>query len=269
MESTAVIADVQGFADTRHIPIDRVGVRQLRHPVRVSDKSGGEQRTVACFNMYVSLPHHLKGAHMSRFVKLLNQQETEISVKSFRHMLSEMNHQLDAQSGRIEMCFPYFMEKAAPISGVRSLLDYEVTFIGELDGHDASMSMRVVVPVTSLCPCSKQISEYGAHSQRSHVTVTAKVNHFMWIEDLIRTVEGEASCEIYGLLQPVDEKHVTEQAYDHPKFVEDMVRDVAARLNEDDRVLTYTVEVENFESIHNHSAYAMVSADKSAPGAGA
>lgn len=254
--------DVQSREDTRRITIDKVGIKGIRHPVRVRDRSGGEQHTVANFNMYVGLPHRFKGTHMSRFVEVLNDHEYEITVESFRRMLREMTDQLEARSGHIEMSFPYFIEKAAPVSGVRSLMDYEVTLTGRLDDGAPCMQVRVVVPVTSLCPCSKQISDYGAHNQRSHVSVSVLTNEFIWIEELIDLVEGEGSCELYGLLKRPDEKYVTERAYDNPKFVEDMVRDVAALLNVDDRVLAYTVESENFESIHNHSAYALIERDK-------
>lgn len=256
------IADVQASADTRNLAIDKVGIKQIRHPVRVRDRSEGEQHTVATFNMYVELPHNFKGTHMSRFVEILNQHEREISVRSFKVMLREMNERLDAERGHIEMNFPFFVSKRAPVSGVRSVVDYEVTLTGEIDRGRPVTMIKVVVPVTSLCPCSKEISEYGAHNQRSHVTVSVRTNAFVWIEELIDVVENEASCEVYGLLKRPDEKFVTERAYNNPKFVEDMVRDVAARFNSDERIEAYTVEAENFESIHNHSAYAMISRDK-------
>ena len=218
--------------------------------------------------MYVHLPHNFKGTHMSRFVEILNNHEHEITVESFRVMLGEMTELLEARAGDIEMSFPYFIEKAAPVSGVRSLMDYQVSLIGRIENGVSSMHVKVEVPVTSLCPCSKKISDYGAHNQRSHVTVDAVTRDFIWIEELIELVEQEASCELYGLLKRPDEKYVTERAYDNPKFVEDMVRDVAARLNADDRIGAYVVESENFESIHNHSAYALVECDKSAPASG-
>jgi GTP cyclohydrolase I len=252
------IADVQSSIDTRELPIDQVGIKHIRHPVRVRDRSGHDQHTVATFNMYVDLPHNFKGTHMSRFVELLNSHEREITVASFKDILHRMREVLGASSAHLEMSFPWFVLKAAPVSGVRSMLDYEVTLIGETDGSEAHITVKVVVPVTSLCPCSKEISAYGAHNQRSHVTVTARTRGFIWIEDLIDLVEEEASCEIYGLLKRPDEKYVTEKAYDNPKFVEDMVRDVAARLNADDRIDAYVIESENFESIHNHSAYALI-----------
>jgi len=257
-KAVAVMPDVQGSADTRHIAIDKVGIKDIKHPVRVRDRSGREQHTIANFNMYVNLPHNFKGTHMSRFVEILNKHEYEITVDSFKDMLVEMNKRLEAQAGHIEMAFTYFVIKSAPISGVTSLLDYEVTFSGEITDDKPVITVKVIVPVTSLCPCSKEISQYGAHNQRSHVTVTAKTNGFLWIEDLIDLVEKEASCQLYGLLKRPDEKYVTEHAYEHPKFVEDMVRDIAAKLNKDPRVTAYVVESENFESIHNHSAYAMI-----------
>ena len=256
------IADVQNSADTRRIAIDKVGIKDIRHPIRVKDRTEGEQHTIACFNMYVNLPHNFKGTHMSRFVEILNLHEREISVESFRIMLSEMTERLEAEAGHIEMSFPYFINKTAPVSGVQSLLDYEVSFIGEIRAGTPQMKIKVVVPVTSLCPCSKKISERGAHNQRSHVTVTAATRDFIWIEELIDLVEEQASCELYGLLKRPDEKYVTERAYDNPKFVEDMVRDIAAKLNQDERISAYTVELENFESIHNHSAYALIERDK-------
>ena len=250
------IEDVQNTPDVRHLAIDKVGIKSIRHPVKVKDKTGGVQHTVAMFNMYVHLPHNFKGTHMSRFVEILNMNEREISIENFESILREMVKRLEANSGHIEMTFPYFISKAAPISGVKSLLDYEVTFIGEIKDGEYSITVKVLVPVTSLCPCSKKISDYGAHNQRSHVTITARINDFIWVEELIRIVETQASSELYGLLKRPDEKFVTEHAYDNPKFVEDMVRDVAAQLNLEDRIDAYVVESENFESIHNHSAYA-------------
>ncbi len=254
----AAIPDVQSSSDSRRIAIDKVGIKDIRHPVRVKERCGGEQHTIASFNMYVDLPHNFKGTHMSRFVEILNNHEREITVDSFKEMLSEMASRLESRSGHIEMSFPYFINKAAPVSGVKSMMDYAVTFIGEVTDGEPSLTIKVVVPVTSLCPCSKEISAYGAHNQRSHVTVAVRTVDFVWIEELIDLVEQEASCELYGLLKRPDEKHVTERAYENPKFVEDMVRDVAARLNKDKRITAYTVESENFESIHNHSAYALI-----------
>ncbi|HKE44195.1 MAG TPA: GTP cyclohydrolase FolE2 [Steroidobacteraceae bacterium] len=259
------IEDVQSRADTRRIPINRVGVKDVYHPVRVKDRSGGEQHTIANFNMYVNLPHDFKGTHMSRFIEILHH-EREISVDSFRALLEEMTRRLDADAGHIEMSFPYFVMKKAPVSGVESLMDYRASLIGERRGAKTEMWIKVVVAVTSLCPCSKKISDYGAHNQRSHITITAKIREHIWIEELIDVAEDEASCELYGILKRPDEKYVTEHAYDNPKFVEDMVRDIALRLNKDERVLAYVVESENFESIHNHSAYALIEKDKERSG---
>ena len=258
------IADVQGSVDTRRIDIDKVGIKGIRHPVRVMDRSSGEQSTVALFNMYVDLPHDFKGTHMSRFVEVLNRHQDGITVESFRRMLTEMTERLEARSGYIEMSFAYFITKPAPVSGVTSLMDYEVRLIGHIDSADTRIETEVLVPVTSLCPCSKEISNYGAHNQRSHVTVRIRNTALVWIEELIEMVENEASCQLYGLLKRPDEKYVTERAYENPKFVEDMVRDIAVRLNEESRVEAYVVEVENFESIHNHSAYAKIEREKAA-----
>jgi GTP cyclohydrolase I len=213
--------------------------------------------------MYVNLPHNFKGTHMSRFVEILHG-EREISVESFRAMLEKMTARLEADEGHIEMSFPFFVMKKAPVSGVQSMMDYRATLIGEQKNGKAEMWVRVVVPVTSLCPCSKKISDYGAHNQRSHVTIKAKIRQHIWIEELIGVAESEASCEIFGILKRPDEKYVTERAYDNPKFVEDLVRDVAKRLNDDERIDAYVVEAENFESIHNHSAYALIERDKGA-----
>jgi GTP cyclohydrolase I len=257
------LEDVQGRADARRLPINRVGIKDIRHPVRVKDRSAGEQHTIANFNMYVSLPHNFKGTHMSRFVEILHG-EREISVESFRAMLEKMTERLEADTGHIEMSFPFFVMKKAPVSGVESLMDYQATLIGERRDGQTETWVRVVVPVTSLCPCSKKISDYGAHNQRSHVTIKAKLRSHLWIEEIIGIAESEASSELYGILKRPDEKFVTERAYENPKFVEDLVRDVAGRLNADDRIAAYTVEAENFESIHNHSAYALIERDKDA-----
>jgi GTP cyclohydrolase I len=257
------IEDVQGHADSRQLPINKVGIKDVYHPVRVKDRSSGEQHTIANFNMYVALPHNFKGTHMSRFVEVLHRNEREISVESFRDILVEMTEKLDAESGHIEMDFPYFVMKKAPVSGVESLMNYEASLIGELHDGKPELWLKVVVAATSLCPCSKRISSYGAHNQRSHITIKARVEGHMWLEELIDIAESEASCEVYGILKRPDEKYVTERAYDNPKFVEDIVRDVAVRLNREERVRAYVVEAENFESIHNHSAYALIEKDKS------
>nr|VFK24575.1 MAG: GTP cyclohydrolase I [Candidatus Kentron sp. LPFa] len=256
------IPDVQGSPDLRRIPIQKVGIKGIRHPVQVRDRANSVQHTIATFNMYVNLPHNFKGTHMSRFVEILNNHEYEITVESFMRMLFEMTNILDARSGQIEMSFPYFVNKEAPASKVRSLMDYGVTLTGKLHDNTPNLYIKVVVPVTSLCPCSKEISDYGAHNQRSHATIEVRTRTFVWIEELIDLVENEASSQLYGLLKRRDEKFVTEYAFNNPKFVEDMVRDVAQKLNQDDRIDSYVVESENFESIHNHSAYALVEKDK-------
>jgi len=252
------IPDVQSTPDTRRLAIDRVGIKSIRHPARIQERDGGVQHTIALFNMYVGLPHHFKGTHMSRFVEILNAHEREISPDTFRTMLREMVKKLEAESGHIEMSFPYFVSKKAPVSAVKSLMDYEVTFVGDIVEGKEAFTLKVLVPVTSVCPCSKEISQRGAHNQRSHVTIAARINTFVWIEELIDVAENEASCQLYGLLKRPDEKFVTERAYDNPKFVEDLVRDIAADLNNDPRIDWYVVESENCESIHNHSAYALI-----------
>ncbi len=255
------IEDVQGSVDTRDIAIDRVGIKSLKHPVAFSDRSG-VQHTVAKFDMSVSLSSDLKGTHMSRFIDILNSQSSAISIDTFRSILINMRDRLEADKGIIEMEFPWFVNKSAPVSGVKSMVDYQITLIGEIEQDVVKTVLRVVVPVTSLCPCSKNISEYGAHNQRSHVTVEVAIDQTVQVEEIIDIVEGEASAQLYGMLKRVDEKYVTEQAYDNPKFVEDMIRDVAGCLNEDERITSYRVVVENFESIHNHSAYAELSHSK-------
>lgn len=256
------IVDVQRTPDLRRIPIDKVGIKDIQHPIRVRERDGGDQHTIAKFSMYVNLPHDFKGTHMSRFVEILNEHEGEISVPTFQAMLPRVTELLEARAGHIEMSFTYFMRKRAPVSGVSSLMDYQVTFMGDLVDNEGTMAVRVEVPVTSLCPCSKQISAYGAHNQRSHVTVTARINGFLWLEELIEMIEAQASCELYGLLKRPDEKYVTERAYENPKFVEDLVRDLAHALDQDTRVDSFVVEAENFESIHNHSAYALIEHEK-------
>ncbi len=253
------IPDIQAKQDTRKLAIDQVGIREIRHPVKVRDRAHGDQYTVATFNMYVGLPHNFKGTHMSRFVEVLNDHENVISVHSFKEIVKQVADKLASKTSRIEMTFPYFREKSAPVTGVKSLVDYEVTLFGELKDDAVHITTRVIVPVTSLCPCSKEISSYGAHNQRSHVTITVLAEEFVWIEELIDIAESNASSQLYGLLKRPDEKFVTEEAYDNPKFVEDMVRDIAGELIQDERVVSYTVESENFESIHNHSAYAKIS----------
>jgi GTP cyclohydrolase IB len=256
---SSAIPDVQASRDSRRIAIDRVGVKGLRHPVRIA-RDGEVVTTVAQVDMSVGLAHDRKGAHMSRFVEVLNAHGAAIDAASFRELLATMARRLEADRGTLEMRFPYFVTKTAPVTGVTSLLDYDVRLAGAVDASGAvTIGLQVVVPVTSLCPCSKEISEYGAHNQRSHVTLTVDdAREGLWIDDLIAIAEREASSELYALLKRPDEKYVTERAYDNPKFVEDLARDVAAALARDARVRAYKVEIENFESIHNHSAYACI-----------
>lgn len=256
-----VMDDVQSRQDERRLAIDKVGIRGLAHPVQVHDRSQALQHTVAHFSMAVALPQHLKGTHMSRFVEILHR-ERVIGVTTLGGLLQEMIDKLEADAAHIDIEFPLFVMKRAPVSGVQSLMDYRTTLSGVRRGDQETLSVRVVVPVTSLCPCSKKISERGAHNQRSHVTITARLRAAVWIEELIDIVEAEASSELYGILKRPDEKFVTERAYDNPKFVEDLVRDVALRLDREPRIAAYVVEVENFESIHNHSAYALIERDK-------
>ncbi|CAB3761305.1 GTP cyclohydrolase FolE2 [Paraburkholderia humisilvae] len=264
MNPAFVMPDVQSTADTRQIPIQRVGVKAVRYPLTVRTQDGAIQPTIGTWNLDVHLPAEQKGTHMSRFVALLEEQAGPLDAGTLRTMLAAMLEKLEARAGRIEVSFPYFVNKTAPVSGVQSLLDYEVVLAGELCDGVTRVFLKVLVPVTSLCPCSKKISQYGAHNQRSHVTIHAELAGDIAIEDLIRIAEEEASCELWGLLKRPDEKFVTERAYENPKFVEDLVRDVAQRLNADERIVAYVLEAENFESIHNHSAYAVIENDKRA-----
>jgi GTP cyclohydrolase I len=262
MNPAFVMPDVQSTPDTRQIPIQRVGVKGVRHPLTVRTQSGEVQPTVGTWNLDVHLPAEQKGTHMSRFVALLEENKAPLEPATFRTMLAAMLEKLEAEAGRIEVSFPYFVNKIAPVSGVQSLLDYEVTLTGDTRNGTTRLFLKVLVPVTSLCPCSKKISQYGAHNQRSHVTINAELSGDVAVEELVRIAEEEASCELWGLLKRPDEKFVTERAYENPKFVEDLVRDVAQRLNTDERIVAYVLEAENFESIHNHSAYAVIERDK-------
>jgi GTP cyclohydrolase I len=251
------LPDVQATPDTRSLAIQQVGVKGLRYPLQLETGSGELVSTVATLAMTVGLPPEVKGTHMSRFVELLEARRGALTQDGLFRMLEEMLLRLEAQSGRIELAFPYFIRKTAPVSGVESLLDYDVKWVIEKQaGQYASLNLSVTAAVTSLCPCSKKISEYGAHNQRSHITIEAKLHSLMSIEELVRLAEEEASCEVFGLLKRPDEKWVTERAYDNPKFVEDLVRDIAMRLMKEPRVGEWKVISENFESIHNHSAYA-------------
>jgi len=256
------LPDEQSRADKRNIAIQRVGVRAIKHPIIVETLEG-PQPSVATIDMSVFLPSDVKGTHMSRFLEILQTQESALTPVGMKQMMRDMLQRLDSNAGTITMKFPYFVRKVAPVSGIASLLDYEVTLEADNNGDkNTDVFMTVVVPVTSLCPCSKKISEYGAHNQRSHITIRALVADGIAVEELIRMAEESASCELWGLLKRPDEKYVTERAYDNPKFVEDLVRDVAIRLRASKKVLAYKIESENFESIHNHSAVAWIEEDK-------
>ena len=264
----SVMADVQSTRDERALPIEQVGIRGVRHPLTVRTKTGSFP-SVGNFEMDVAWPAHVKGTHMSRFIAILQQQDKPIDSTSVVSMVSEMLPLLDATEGRVQFTYTHFVKKAAPVSGVESLMDYEVTWMSKgkknADGSiDVELNLRAVVPVMSLCPCSKEISDFGAHNQRSHVTMTVALDPQtkMTVEDLVTAAESEASSELWGLLKRPDEKWVTERSYSNPKFVEDLVRDVAGQLKADARILSFVVEAENFESIHNHSAFAKISLTK-------
>ncbi len=249
--------DLQKSHDDRNIAIDKVGVKDIRYPIVVMDKSKEHQQTVARINMYVDLPHHFKGTHMSRFVEILNQHHGHISIEGIDTILRDMKERLEASCAHLELEFPYFIEKQAPVSGARSLMEYQCRMTGSL-GEEDDFVLGVTVPVTSLCPCSREISDRGAHNQRSAVTVEIRYRQHVWLEDLIEWVEGCGSAPVYALLKREDERALTEQAYDNPMFVEDVVRAVTERLLKQPEVIWFRVACENFESIHNHSAYAMV-----------
>jgi GTP cyclohydrolase IB len=249
--------DLQSTADTRNIAIDKVGVKNVVYPIVVMDRSKVQQHTVARINMYVDLPHHFKGTHMSRFIEILNQYRGEITIRNMGTLLQEMKDRLEASSAHMELEFPYFIEKEAPVSKARSLMEYQCRLHGTL-GEKKDFVLGVTVPVTALCPCSKEISVRGAHNQRSAVRVDIRAGKFIWIEDLIALIEGCGSAPVYALLKREDEKAVTEQAYDNPMFVEDIVRAVTEKLRAVAEIEWFRVECENFESIHNHSAYALV-----------
>ena len=260
---TLNLPDIQSIADHRALPITRVGIKGLVHPIEIQTPDGEIQHTIASAEMSVGLRADVKGTHMSRFIEVLQAHRDSFDARGIRRLLERTLERLDATTGRVELSFPYFISKRAPVSGVESLLDYDVTLRGDMDRPNRyTFSLTVTAPVTSLCPCSKEISAYGAHNQRSHITIRAQTLADLSIEELVEVAEQEASCPIFGLLKRPDEKWVTERAYDNPKFVEDLVRDIALRLNRDDRIVAYRVASENFESIHNHSAYAVIEHDK-------
>jgi GTP cyclohydrolase I len=261
-----VLHDVQNRHDEREIALDHAGVSDLRYPITVLDQHHEKQRTVATFSMSVGLPHHFKGTHMSRFIEVLNAHRGEVTMRTVLVMLQELKTKLDAESARVEARFPYFLERKAPVTGSAALMDYDCTFVGEASaaGNDVVLSVRV--PVTSLCPCSKEISDYGAHNQRGYITIDvrgdttpgATPSGFIWLEELIAIAESSASAPVYPLVKRPDERHITMQAFDNPVFVEDMVRSVALKLKADARVSWFKVHARNEESIHNHAAFASV-----------
>jgi GTP cyclohydrolase I len=261
-EKNDQMVDVQNQFDSRNIKIDQVGVKNIRYPISVKDRSTGSQRTVASVNMYVELPHHHKGTHMSRFIEILSEYRHRISSNIIPDILTDMQVKLDAAAAHLELSFPFFMEKAAPVTGAVGLMEYGCVLSGRKSGQVQDLSVTVIVPVTTLCPCSREISKYGAHNQRGEVRVTVRYSHFFWMEDLIRLVESSASSEVYSLLKRADEKKVTENAYDNPRFVEDVVREVAVKLMSDPNYVWFSIAAENFESIHNHSAYAFLEYNK-------
>lgn len=263
------LEDVQNSPADKQIAIDQVGVSQLRYPITVLDRQQKQQQTVAHLSVSVSLPRHFKGTHMSRFVEVLNEHRGEITMRTLPKILNSLKTKLEAERARIELQFPYFLERTAPVSGEKGLIDYDCCFVGEANGSDCDFVMGVKVPVSSLCPCSKSISDYGAHNQRGHISIELRSKRkptgelsFVWIEELIEIAERSGSGPVYALLKRADERYVTMHAYDNPVFVEDMVRNVAAILLEDSRVAWFKVRAENHESIHNHNAFALIELDK-------
>lgn len=261
----SAMPDVQSARDERALPIEQVGIRGVRHPLIIRSETGNFP-SVGTFEMDVALPAHVKGTHMSRFMALLQKQDIAVDSTSVVAMVREMLPLLDAKEGHVQFTYTHFVKKAAPVSGVESLMDYEVTWMATAKHNsngntDIELGLRAQVPVMSLCPCSKEISDFGAHNQRSHVTMSVVLDTEtkMTVEDLVTAAESEASSELWGLLKRPDEKWVTERSYSNPKFVEDLVRDVAGNLKADQRIQSFVVEAENFESIHNHSAFARIS----------
>lgn len=251
--------DIQNEPDFRNMTIDKVGIKNLRYPIKVLDRKMGLQHTVASINMYVDLPHAYKGTHMSRFVEMLHLFRDEVSLKRISEILEQMKKHLNADSSHIEVTFPYFIEKKAPVSGSIGIMDYTCIIKGSSD-HKGKLDLvsEVIVPITSVCPCSKEISNAGAHNQRGEVRLSTRFKKFIWMEDMIQIVEDAASCDVFSVLKRVDEKSVTEKGYENPKFVEDIVRDIAIKLKADENITWFSVSAENFESIHNHSAYAHI-----------
>lgn len=253
-----MLHDTQSQRDARGIPIDRVGVKNLRFPLRIRDRDHVEQSTVATVSLTVDLPHHFKGTHMSRFVEVLHAHGHELTVASIASMPRLLMQELDSEKAHVEFRFPYFRSKKAPVTGAKGLMDYGVVFTVNAEKSSVDFVVTVEVPVTTLCPCSKAISARGAHNQRGLVTLSVRFREPVWIEELIEMVESSASSGLYSLLKRPDEKYVTEHAYDNPVFVEDLVRSVALQARKHPQVSWFRVEAENFESIHNHNAYAVI-----------
>lgn len=256
-QEPATLPDVQASQDRRNVPINKVGVKNIRFPIKVKDRQKTAQHTVGSVNMSVDLPHHFKGTHMSRFMEILNAYAGEISTEALPEILETMRGRLDAETAHFFVSFPYFMEKAAPVTGAKGHLSYDCSFDASRGAID-DFVLTVNVPVTTLCPCSKEISTKGAHNQRGMVTVQVRFEGELWIEDLVGLIDASASCDLYPILKREDEKWVTERAYDNPRFVEDLVREVTVRLRAVDAITWFHVEVVNFESIHEHDAYAVV-----------
>ena len=258
MISPMKLKDTQNEPDDRRLPIDRVGVKSLRYPIQVRDKAHSLQSTIATVQLTADLPHHFKGTHMSRFIEVLASHGPVVHVDNIRDILEQLTARLQSDCAHLDVEFPFFLEKHAPVTGAPGLMDYTARFRATLERGRMQVEVTVIVPVTTLCPCSKAISKTGAHNQRGNVTLAVRCRKPMWIEDMIRLVEDSASSELYSLLKRPDEKAVTERAYANPVFVEDLVRNVALRCEADANVIWYRVEAENFESIHNHNAYALI-----------
>ena len=259
-----LLPDTQNTKDIRNIVINQVGIKDILHPINFVNRDNESHPTVANFTMTVRLPENVKGTHMSRFIEILNDGECSFGIDTFMNLVQRVADKLDSSDAQIIVDFPFFRNKKAPSSGVESFLDYKVTLTGTIVNGESELTLKVVVPVTSLCPCSKSISKYGAHNQRSHITIEAKAakGETIYLEDLIDLAEEKASSELYAILKRDDEKVVTERAYENPAFVEDIVRDIAVELNANKKVNFYCLESENFESIHNHSAYALITNQK-------
>jgi len=253
--------DIQNQKDDRNIDIDKVGIKDIRYPITVRDKEIKTQQTIALINMYVNLPKDYKGTHMSRLIEILNEHNRSISIQNFSDILSTMKKRLNAESAHIEISFPYFIMKSSPVTHSQGLMEYQCTFKGNLN-KVKDLVVIINVPITTLCPCSKEISDVSAHNQRGEVRLQVRFKKFIWIEDLIKLVEETASSDVYSVLKREDEKYVTEKAYNNPKFVEDIVRDIAKKLEHDTNITWFAVESENFESIHNHNAYAYIERHK-------